>query len=198
MKLTIQFAATVSALLLSGTAFAGEELAPLQERMFDTDTGTLLFDSDADTYPDVTEKTLGTDPMDASSFPFSDLVEESSETRAAGFPRTVCRPGFRTVGRLCIDYNVQNATRYDFASYYCRNRFARVATYEDLSYLYYFSALDASYNPAGRWIGNMTGDDQVLYGNRTVSFNNDPDINNFEGTANKTQNRAYWCAHDHE
>ena len=71
-----------------------------------------------------------------------------------------------------------------------------MASYEDFYYLYIHSNLDASYNPNGRWIGNMVADDNALCGNRDITFDGDPDRGNFEGTCNKTNNRPYWCAHD--
>lgn len=174
---------------------------PVQGEFYDTDRNMILPDTDQDGTPDLTETLEGTDPNSANSFPGSDEMEAEKEfdaaAESAGFPATNCRPGYRAAGnRLCISNNVQNATRYDFAQRRCRVQRGHVATYEDLYYLYIHSTLDASYNPNGRWIGNMTGDDQALCGNRSITFNGDPDQNNFEGTCNKSNNRNYWCAHD--
>jgi hypothetical protein len=112
-------------------------------------------------------------------------------------PAASCRTGFRQAGaRLCISTNTQNAAPYRTATVRCRDRFARVCTYEDLTYLYYRTTLDASYSPNGRWIGNMVADDNVLCGNRSIPSNDHPNIANFEGTCNKADSRAYWCCHD--
>ena len=167
-----------------------------------------MVDSDGDTYPDITEKIGGTDPLNPEDFPGkgsggSDKASIGSTatgvvTESVGFPRATCRAGFRTIGRLCISYTLRPAMRYELASLYCRDRFARVASYEDLFYLYMRSNLDGFYNPNGRWIGNFAGDDTIFRGNRNITFNNDPDIWNFEGPANKSNNRRFWCAHDNE
>jgi len=116
---------------------------------------------------------------------------------SGGYPAANCRAGFVQRGpRMCISNQVQNATSYQNASALCRDELSHVCTYEDLTYIYFRTTADATYNPDGRWIGNMTGDDQVLCGNRTINVNNDADITNFEGTCNKNNNRAYWCCHD--
>lgn len=108
-----------------------------------------------------------------------------------------CRSGFVAVGsRLCIDANVRPATRYHNALVLCRDRRARVATYGDLRYLYTRSSLDAAYNPKGRWIGDIIGDDHTLCGNKAVTADGDSDIGNFEGSCNKSNRRNYWCAYD--
>jgi hypothetical protein len=85
---------------------------------------------------------------------------------------------------------------YDDATVYCRNRKARVATYEDLYYLYVSTSMDATYNPKGRWLGDFVDDDDILCGNKDITSNNDPDIFNFEGNCNKNATRTFWCAHD--
>lgn len=108
-----------------------------------------------------------------------------------------CRSGFTAAGsRLCIHNNVRSARSYANAEVYCKDRRARVANYGDLRYLYVRTALDAAYNPRGRWIGDWVGDDNVLCGNRTVSSDGDNDIGNFEGTCNRFDNRGFWCAYD--
>ncbi len=174
---------------------------PQADVMFDTDRNLLLKDSDGDGVPDLTESIEGTDPLNSSSFQGADTqqleAQVSKEIEAVGFPVADCRTGYRQAGpRLCISINVQNATRYAWAQRRCRVQRGRMASYEDLYYLYVHSTLDASYNPNGRWIGNMVADDNALCGNRQITFNGDPDRNNFEGTCNKNNNRGYWCAHD--
>ena len=162
-------------------------------------TSTYLVDSDLDSFPDQTEVLGGTDPLDAQDYPGANSAQENQiqDSQIQIFPNPSCRSGFRAAGsRLCISTTTHNATRYDLAQAYCRTRFAHVASYEDLFYLYLHSSLDSSYNPNGKWIGNMINDDDAFVGNRTISSNNDPDMWNFEGHANKSDRRAYWCAHD--
>lgn len=96
---------------------------------------------------------------------------------------------------LCIT-GLQSAQRYDEAQKVCRDKRGRVASYEDLFYLFRNTALDASYNPYTRWIGNLVQDDGALCGNADITYDDDPEIWNFEGTCNKTDSRQYWCAHD--
>lgn len=119
---------------------------------------------------------------------------------AAGFPTALCRAGFIQAGpRLCISQFVQNANDFDTATRLCRNQRAYVASYGDLFYLYINTALDASYDPNGKWLGpDLSADDQALCGNRTINVNGDGDQDNFEGTCNKNDVRNYWCAHDDE
>lgn len=119
---------------------------------------------------------------------------------AVGFPTAACRPGYIQAGpRLCMSQFVQNAASFANAMVSCRNQRGRVASYGDLRYLYVNTNLDASYNPNGRWIGpELSADDQALCGNRDITSDNDPDIGNFEGTCNRFDSRAYWCAHDDE
>lgn len=128
-----------------------------------------------------------------------DLLDSSEPGPEPLFPAAACRQGFVQAGaRLCISQLAQNATRYRSAVRSCRNQRAQVCSYEDLTYLYYSTQLDASYNPNGRWIGNMVADDNVLCGNRDVTSDNDADIANFEGTCGKNDQRSYWCCHDDE
>lgn len=129
-----------------------------------------------------------------------ELVEivEPSEPEPL-FPTANCRNGFINAGaRLCISQVKQNATQYRHAARRCRANRSQVCSYEDLTYLYYNSQLDANYNPNASWIGNMVADDQVFCGNKQITFDNDPDIVNFEGTCNKGDVRGYWCCHDDE
>ena len=127
------------------------------------------------------------------------LTVEPELAPAGGFPTGSCRMGFVQRGaRLCISNQVQGARTYQNASVHCRGLRSHVCTYDDLAYIYASTTADATYDPNGRWIGNMTGDDQVLCGNRAVTSNNDPDIMNFENSCNKNNSRAYWCCHDDE
>ena len=114
-----------------------------------------------------------------------------------GFPATSCRGGYRQVGeRLCISFSPRPAQSYANAMVVCRDQRGRVASYGDLRYLYERSTLDSSYNPSGRWIGNFVGDDTVLCGNRSITFDGDPDTGNFEGQCDRFGVRQFWCAHD--
>lgn len=163
--------------------------------MFDTDRNMALADTDGDGYPDLTESLEGTNPLDAEVYPGSDDVAMEDDT--ADFPASSCRSGFRQAGsRLCISINVHNARSYANAMVFCRDRRSTVASYGDLRYLYTRSSLDAAYNPSGRWIGNFVDDDRALCGNRAITFNNDPDIANFEGECSRFDSRNFWCAHD--
>ena len=157
---------------------------------FDEETQAWLYDADGDSWPDTTEHRGGTDLQDPSSHPGPDPD--------ANFPAINCRPGFIQAGsRLCISQFVQNASPYANASSNCRNLYARVCSYEDLTYLYLNTGLDASYNPLPTaWIGNMIADDVSMCGNASITANNDPDIWNFEGQCNKTEWRPFWCCHD--
>lgn len=81
----------------------------------------------------------------------------------------------------------------------CRNKLAYVASYGDFRYLSFNTALEGLYNPNGRWIGpDLSADDNALCGNRDITVDGDPDRTNFEGTCNKNDIRAYFCAHDRE
>lgn len=158
---------------------------------FDIERQVVLIDTDGDTFPDITEAIEGTDPGDATDLPGGAPVV------APSFPAASCRAGFKQAGnRLCISSATQNATRYRSASNNCRDQMGHVCTYEDLYYLYVKTALDATYDPSGVWIGNIVGDDEVLCGNKSVTSNNDPDILNFEGVCDKDDLRPYWCCHD--
>jgi hypothetical protein len=111
--------------------------------------------------------------------------------------QTPCRTGFQPAGqRLCISVNAHSPRTYANAMTYCRDRRSRVASYGDLRYLYVRTAVDAAYNPKSRWIGNFVDDDHALCGNRSITYDNDPDIGNFEGTCRRFDNRSFWCAYD--
>lgn len=116
---------------------------------------------------------------------------------SGGFPATSCRSGFTNGGsRLCISTTAKDASTYLYASYYCRAYKSHVCTEEDLYYLYRASSLDASYDPNGKWLGNATGDDEALCGNRSITTDGDSDRENFETTCDKSGSRSYWCCHD--
>lgn len=188
----------------------GTPQAPVGEQALDTDRGIVLVDTDEDGYPDLTESLEGTNPLDRSSYPGADFAEggepaesdgvseaSADESADVGFPAASCRSGYRQAGsRLCISTNVHDARSFANASTYCRDRLGRVANYGDLRYLYVRTNLDSAYNPSGRWLGDWTGDDQVLCGNKSITSDNDPDISNFDGTCNRFDKRNFWCAHD--
>lgn len=112
---------------------------------------------------------------------------------------TTCKPGYIQVAEwLCITWNEQwPPAPFEQTMAACRNAGARVASYGDLFYLYRKTNLDAHFNPNGKWLGpELSADDQALCGNADITYDNDPDINNFEGTCNKHDWRTYWCAHD--
>lgn len=190
-----------------------------QNAAFSADKSSV--DTDGDTYIDADERYLGTDPHDSTDYPGSGsrghdsakrTVESAPEEtipddkagnttlNASGFPTTTCRSGYRAIyTRLCISTTAYNARRFFDAVNYCRARRGRVATYGDLYYLYRSASyLAATYNPYGRWIGNVVGDDAVFHGNRHITSAGDGDINNFEGSGNKNSYRSFWCAHDRE
>jgi hypothetical protein len=185
-------------------AAVGATLEPQAEASFDTDRHLLLEDTDGDRYPDLTESLERTNPLDPKSYPGSQQEVTSEEMTdaerfGADFPVPFCRAGFQQAGaRLCISTNLLNAESFANAMVICRDRFARVASYGDLRYLYLRSSLDAAYDPNGRWIGDFVGDDRALCGNASVTFDNDPDIGNFEGECSRFDLRSFWCAHDRE
>lgn len=178
------------AFLASTVGGPGQSIQKQEEVPFDTDRGVWVVDTDGDTFPDLTEELEGTDPLDPNDYPGYDLA-------AAEFPAGSCRPGFRQAGsRLCVSVNVHDARSYANAIVFCRDRRAKVCSYGDLRYLYVRTSLDSAYNPSGRWIGNFVADDRALCGNRSITFNNDPDIGNFEGECSRFDNRGFWCCHD--
>jgi hypothetical protein len=192
-------------------ALAQQESVQTQQKEipFDTDRGIWLEDTDGDTFPDLTEELTETDPYDANDYPGRDAQEEAlsegpSIALQGGFSAPECLPGYRQANpRLCISELPHDQMLYRAAVTFCRDRFGRIATLEDLTYLYFSTALDGAYNPIGKWIGNITADDNILCGNRNITFNNDPDIVNFDGTcrrsafgASERRSRQFWCAHD--
>ena len=117
----------------------------------------------------------------------------------ASFPTGACRQGFRQAGpRLCISEVVQQFYPYRRAVRHCRDLRSEVCTYEDLSYLYGRTNLDAVYNPNGSWLGNMVGNNEVLCGNRDITSDDDPDTVDFEGVCSKNDSHPFWCCHDDE
>ncbi|KIG12833.1 hypothetical protein DB30_00996 [Enhygromyxa salina] len=165
---------------------------------FDVERQLYIYDRDDDGFPDITEALEGTDMFDPDNNPAINF-KQPADPQAGGFPAAVCRAGFVQAGpRLCINKVIQNATRYRFAVDNCRNQRSNVCSYEDLTYLYLNSDLDAVYDPKDRWIGNITDDNLVLCGNRSITFNGDPDLANFEGTCSNNDVRGYWCCHDDE
>jgi hypothetical protein len=156
---------------------------------FDIERQIDVYDADGDSFPDITEQLAGTDLLDPGSNPGPD----------GSFPAAACRPGYVQEGpRLCILEFTQNEATYNTASSNCRNLLGSLCTYEDLTYLYLNATNDAEYNPNGVWLGNITGNGVALYGDRSVTFNNDPDILNFEGEDVRTSLNPYWCCHDDE
>lgn len=198
------------ALVLAGAPLLADDSdASSPSAYFDTDRQMWLVDTDGDGVVDLTEELEGTDPLDPKSFlgsdaETSDVGQDGSESGAfekVGFARGSCRSGFQTppgADRLCIDQHEQSQRANINASRKCRDRFARVCTYEDLYYLYERSSLDASYNPNGMWVGGIQTDDIALCGNRSITFNNDPDRFDFEANCAKTTPRSYWCCHDRD
>ncbi len=173
---------------------------------YDIETEEWLFDADDDGFPDVTERLGGTDPEDSNSSPLQTLLaaeagktdEVRKGTEKVGFQREACRTGFSTSSgalRLCITAT-QNATNYMQATANCRAKSSRLCSYEDLTYLYIGSSADVVYDPRLKWLGDFVDNDRVACGDRSITFNNDPDIWNFEGTCNKGERRTYWCCHD--
>jgi hypothetical protein len=117
---------------------------------------------------------------------------------SGSFPAAECREGYTQRGsRLCIS-DLRAQSNYPNASSVCRNDYGHVCTYEDLTYVYLNSTSDASYNPNARFMGPMSDDDRVYCGNRNITFDNDPDISNFESQCSKNGERRYWCCHDRE
>ena len=194
---TLSILATLTVLTIHSTALSaqGEMAAP--SAYYDTDRDEWLVDTDGDGTVDLSEEIGGTDPYDATVYPGSDsepVIEDK-----VGFPSTSCRSGFRSASsRLCISIDERNATRYYYATTYCRDRRARVCTYEDMYYLYHRTSLDSSYNTYGMWLGDFVYDDIILCGNKHITYNNDPDIYNFEGHCHKREFRQYYCCHDRE
>lgn len=171
---------------------------------YDIETKQWLFDTDGDTFPDLTEVLGGTDPLNKDSNPMALLgldPEASGETKV-GFTNRTCRDGFVAVPGapyLCISQWIHDAANYTQATTACRVEKSRLCSYEDLSYIYLTTKYDASFNAAGgRWLGDFTQDNYVNCGNFSVTFDNDPDIWDFEGTCSKWERHEYWCCHDRD
>jgi hypothetical protein len=124
-------------------------------------------------------------------------LQTSSVQSLSGVPSPTCRAGFRQIGNtLCISSDVQAADHFANVLFYCQDKRARVASYGDLYYLYWYAqSLRVVYNANGRWIGpGLISDDNALCGNSDTIT--DAQVFNFEGTCNKFNIRGYWCAHD--
>jgi hypothetical protein len=192
-KLAIRLPLTLALVFVA----AGATAAPpdRREMPYDTERGIYLVDTDGDTFPDVTEEIEKTDPADERDFPGRQLV--GRRFKDSGFPNGSCRAGFMQAGtRLCISDLVMDADSYANAAVTCRDQRAYVCGYEEIRSLYLNTALDATFNISGRWLGDWTGDDQVTCGNRSITSNNDPDIANFEGVCDRGDLRGFWCCHD--
>ncbi|MEO1088132.1 MAG: thrombospondin type 3 repeat-containing protein [Acidobacteriota bacterium] len=195
--LTVLQSCLLLGLIASSAAFAETK----EHAYFDTDRNEWLVDTDGDGVVDLTEAIAGTDPYNADDTlsPEPLLVDQRAVAKSAGFPTTSCRTNFVAAGsRLCIDRHEQNSKTYLDAQATCRTRKAHVCSQEDLFYLYRYSTLDSSYNPNGSWLGDAVHDDTVLCGNKSITYNNDPDMFNFEGNCGRTGSRQYWCCHDRE
>jgi len=170
---------------------------------YDVETHQWLFDSDGDGFPDLTEEIGDTDPFDPHSNPRTEPAAGGEgvgvKLEKVGFQQPACRVGFNSwpgAPRLCITAT-QNAALYEQAAVSCRTNFSRLCSYEDLSYLYINSNVDAAFDPSGgKWLGDFTANDVVNCGDQSVTFDNDPDIWNFEGACSKFERHPYWCCHD--
>jgi hypothetical protein len=117
---------------------------------------------------------------------------------AADFPRGNCRQGYQQRGpSLCIS-ELKPRDDYMTANSVCRNQRGYVCSYEDMSYLYENTGADANYDPNNRMMGPLADDDLVYCGNRSITSDNDQDMDNFEGTCSKMDRRRYWCCHDRD
>ncbi|WP_146158165.1 hypothetical protein [Enhygromyxa salina] len=164
---------------------------------FDDERQLWLYDRDGDGFPDLTEALDDTDMLDPNSNPAVDDELDALDPVAAAFPQSNCRKGFQQAGpRLCISKQLRPARRFRRAINNCRRRSSSVCSYEDLTYLYLNSDLDEDYNPRNKWIGNITGDNYVLCGNRRISYDGDPDWVDFEDTCHKNEKHPFWCCHD--
>jgi len=193
-KLAIRLPLVLALLLTAAGAAAAQ---PNRRGLpFDTERKIFLVDTDGDTFPDLTEEIEKTDPYDADDFPGRRQLSRGG-AKDSGFPNSGCRAGFRQAGsRLCISELVEDAETFANAAVVCRNQRAYVCGYEELRFLYLSTNLDANFNASGRWLGDWTGDDQVTCGNRSITFDNDPDIANFEGVCDRGDLRGFWCCHD--
>lgn len=125
------------------------------------------------------------------------IANDEEDPPEAAFPAGSCRSGFVQAGvRLCISHTVQNATNWVGASLACTEKKGRICSYEDLSYIYYRTSLDASFSPNGKHLGNIVGDNQTLYGNKDITTDNDPDRYDFDAIGSWFDSRPYWCCHD--
>ena len=193
----VLLAAALLLIAIAAPASAQEKPAAAgsEELLFETDRNQWLAATDGDSWPDLTEELGGTDPYDAASNAGNLVAAELPSEKELDFPSSPCRGTFTQRGlRLCIT-GLKTAATYRVASATCSVIGARVCGFEDLYYIYNQTAFDASYNPLGKWLGDFTADNRVLCGNKSITFNNDPDINDFDGECDSRQSRFYWCCH---
>jgi hypothetical protein len=181
----------------------GETLAPEAKAELDELNARFKKDSDGDGAPDTIEQIAGTDPKDAKSRP------PMKQRKVPRDPKSVeCPYGWNKYFTICIlssrnIWGYSATARYQIAHTLCRHLGeyyevpTRVATHEDLGYIYAtVPHLAQNFNPKGKWLGNTVDDDRVLCGNRKIDRPYDSDITNFEGECNKNGDREYWCAFD--
>lgn len=170
---------------------------------YDVETKQWLFDTDGDTFPDLTEKLTHTDPADPNSNPLALLTPPPSGGAVPGeradkvfIQSSTCRWDFANPApRLCITA-AQSAGTYFHAVSQCGVNYSRICTHDDLSYLYAQSSLDYQYDPNGKWLGDSLQDDYVNCGNASITFDNDPDMLNFDGTCHRGESHSFFCCHD--
>jgi hypothetical protein len=170
---------------------------------YDAETKQWLYDTDGDSFPDLTEKLAGTDPADPDSnslalinTPLSGGADKGERVDKVYFQQSSCLWPFNNPApRLCITA-AQSAGTYFHAISQCGVNYSRVCTYEDLSYLYAQSSVDYQYDPNGKWLGGSVQDDIVNCGNQSITIDNDPDMLNFDGVCNKWEARSFFCCHD--
>lgn len=114
-------------------------------------------------------------------------------------PRLSCSTSFTSInGRLCITTGVLNAATRRWAAARCIQYYgedSHVCTHDEYDYLFQYSSYDASFDPYGMWIGDYVEDSWSLCGNRSITYDGDPDITDFDGECgtNGTQSRPYRC-----
>lgn len=120
-------------------------------------------------------------------------VHASQECGAVFAPEFYWHP---LLPQLEISYPSCAGAWYELAALRCKRENARVCTYEDYYAIYAGTGWSEFFNVKGKWIGNMVGDDDVLCGNKDVTYTGDPDYKNFEGACNKHDTRQYFCCRD--
>ncbi|MEM6293544.1 MAG: hypothetical protein AAGA54_19885 [Myxococcota bacterium] len=151
------------------------------------------FDAETDAWVD-SDGDAAADPAEIDGF------NTNVDPAAVGFPTWSCRAGFaQAKPRLCVNSSTPANYNYASAQNYCRDRRSRVCTREDYAYIFGGSnPPSASYNPKDYWLGNTTGDDQALCGNRDITWQWDNDRFNFDGTCNVSDQKRFRCCHDDE